>query len=178
MTLTELMVVVVILGLLAATAQPLFRRDRVARDGREFAAVLARTFQHARFQAVAERTPIRAFIFADRVELRVAVPAADPNDPPVAADISAPITRLVAARPGVNVWDVKTAAGLPTQTLSTASYKTIEWNSVGQARLIGTTSNFIAIYIRNDGDGVQVANRDFRIDVSPLTGSTSLSEAW
>lgn len=178
MTLTELMVVVVILGLLAAMARPLFRRDRVARDGREFASVLARTFQRARFQAVAERLPIRAFVFADRVELRSAVPAADPNDPPVPADLGAPITRLVTAKPDVTVWDVKTAVGAPTQLLSTATSKTIEWNSVGQARVVGVPSNLIVVYIRNAGDGVAVGDRDFRIDVSPLTGSVSLTELW
>jgi prepilin-type N-terminal cleavage/methylation domain-containing protein len=178
MTLTELMVVVVIIGILAAAARPLFRRDHTARDGREFAAVLARTFQGARFQALAERQPVRAFVFSDRVELRFAVPPANQNDPPTAATLADPIGRLLTAPTGVTVWDVRTTSGAPTQSLTTATHKIIEWNSVGQARVVGVTSNLIELYVRNGNTGVAAGDRDFRIDVAPLTGSIRMTEAW
>jgi prepilin-type N-terminal cleavage/methylation domain-containing protein len=179
MTLTELLVVVVIIGILAATAQPLFRRDRGARDGREFAALLARTFQRARFAALSERQPVRAFIFSDRVEMRYAVMPADENEPPVAATLSDPIGRLMTAATGVSVWDVRTTSGAPSASaLSTATHKIIEWNSVGQARVVGVTSNLIAIYIRNGSSTVAPGDRDFRIDVAPLTGTVQMMEIW
>lgn len=178
MTLTELLVVVVILGLLASLTRPLFRRERVTSEGREFAMVLARTLQQARFQAIAERLPVRAFVFSDRVELRTAVASANVNTPPVAATLSAPISRIIRARTGITVYDVKTTAGTPTVQLGTATNKVIEWNTTGQARVVGATSNFIALYIRNGNVGVSTSARDFRIDIAPLTGAASLSEAW
>ena len=68
--------------------------------------------------------------------------------------------------------------GTPAQTLSTATYKVIEWSSVGQARVVGTPSSSITLYIRNGNPGVSTGARDFRIDIAPLTGSTMLTEAW
>lgn len=178
MSLTELLVVVVILGILAAASRPVFRRDRVTSEGKEFATVLSRTLQQARFQAIAERLPMRAFVFSDRVEIRPAVPTSNVNEPPRAATIADPISRVVSGRTGVTVYDVKTTAGTPTVQLSTATYKVIEWGTTGSARVVGVTSNFIALYIRNTSAGVSTGARDFRIDIAPLTGAASLSEAW
>jgi prepilin-type N-terminal cleavage/methylation domain-containing protein len=178
MSLTELLVVVVIIGILAAAARPVFRRDRVSGEGKEFATVLARTLQQARFQAIAERTPMRAFVFSDRVEVRPGVPTANVNEPPRAATIADPISRVISGRTGITVYDVKTTAGAPTVQLSTTTHKIVEWSTTGSARVVGVTSNFIALYIRNTNTGVSTAARDFRIDIAPLTGTPSLSEAW
>ncbi|HEY0713999.1 MAG TPA: prepilin-type N-terminal cleavage/methylation domain-containing protein, partial [Polyangia bacterium] len=175
MSLTELMVVVVIIGLLAAVARPAFRRDQGTGEGKEFATVLSRTLQQARFQAIAERLPMRAFVFSDRVEIRPAVPTSNVNEPPRAATIADPISRVVSGRTGITVYDVKTAAGAPTVQLSTTTHKIIEWGTTGSARVIGVTSNFIAIYIRNTNTGISTGARDFRIDIAPLTGAASLS---
>lgn len=178
MSLTELLVVVVIIGILAAAARPAFRRDRVTGEGKEFATVLSRTLQQARFQAIAERTPMRAFVFSDRVEVRPGVLTSNVNQPPTAATIADPISRVISGRTGVTVYDVKTTAGTPTVQLSTTTHKIIEWSTTGSARVVGVTSNFIALYIRNTNAGVSTAARDFRIDIAPLTGTPSLSEAW
>lgn len=179
MTLTELMVVLVILGILAAASRPMFTRDRVQREGQEFAGQLARDFQRARFTAIAERRPIRAFVFSDRSELRLAVAAADPNDPPRAAVLTDPIERVTSARAGITIWDVKTTTGAPAASvLNTATHKIIEWSSTGQAQVVGFPTTLISVYVRNANTGVTPAERSFRVDISPLTGHTSLAEAW
>ena len=121
---------------------------------------------------------MRAFVFSDRVELRTAVASSNVNTPPRAARISDPISRVIRARTGITVFDVKTTAGTPTVQLSTATSKIIEWNTTGQARVVGTTSNFIALYIRNGNTGVSLTARDYRLDIAPLSGSVALSEAW
>ena len=181
MTLTELMVVVVIIGILAAASRPMFTRDRVQREGQEFAGLLARDFQRARFTAIAERRPMRAFIFSDRVELRLAVAAADPNDPPRTPILTDPIERMLNASPGISVWDVKVAAGAPTSgALSTATHRIIEWSSTGQVTMVQppAAATLISVYVRNANTGVTPAERNFRLDISPLTGHVALLEAW
>src|SRR3954469_2592590 len=75
-TLTELMAVVVIVGVLSAVAVPYVARDRKAAAGRQFASQVFRELQRARVQALSERLPVRVFIYRDRVELRSWVPGA------------------------------------------------------------------------------------------------------
>ena len=137
------MVVLVIIGILASLSVPRFRRDRVTREGFEFANEIARGFQHARYQAIAERLPIRAFVFSDRVEFRSAVPGATPG-----------------------------------ATLSTSAYKTIEFNTLGGATVVGAATPAIYVYLRNDNQGVATLEQSFRIGVAPLTASTVLDEVW
>src|SRR5512140_1382206 len=67
-TLTEVMVVVVILALLAALSQPLFRRDSTARKGRGWANVVALGLQKARFQAMGDRSNIHVLLYRDHIE--------------------------------------------------------------------------------------------------------------
>ena len=178
MTLTELMVVVVIIGLLAAAATPMFGRNRSQRTGQEFASHMARDFQRARFQAIAERLPVRAFVFADRVELRSAVATANMAAPPTPATLADPAHRVLMARDQVRVWDVKTAEGAPPSgALSANTHQIIEWNSLGQARVVGLAGNGIFLYIRNEQTQSASGGR-YRIDVAPLTGSVTLNNVW
>lgn len=69
-TLTELMVVVVIVGIMAAIATPALTRDRTQDRGRNLAQEIARELQRARMQAATDRLPIRASIFQNRIEIR------------------------------------------------------------------------------------------------------------
>jgi prepilin-type N-terminal cleavage/methylation domain-containing protein len=179
MTLTELMVVLVIIGIAAATARPLMRRDRVKREGREFASQMARDFQRARYTAIAERLPVRAYLFSDRVELKNAILAADPNDPPTLAGAADPSQRVLNADANINVWDVKTDVGVPgSRVLSSATSKILQWDSMGRASLVGGANALIRVYVRNDNPNVGPSDRSYRIDISPLTGHVSFAENW
>jgi prepilin-type N-terminal cleavage/methylation domain-containing protein len=178
MTVTEVMVVLVIVALLSAVATPMFRGDRVAREGREFAAQLARDMQRSRYQAVAERMPIRAFVFSDRVEFRSAVAGATPADPPRAAVLTDPLLRVLRARSNIRVYDVLGAAATPSQTLSTSTNKVVEFNALGQAQLVGSFTPGILLYVRNDNIGVSSVDRNFLISIAPLSGAVSLQEVW
>jgi len=178
MTLTELMVVVVIISLLAAAATPMFARNRSQRTGQEFASQMARDFQRARFQAIADRLPVRAFVFADRVELRAAIAGASPGAPPIPATLGDPTSRVLAAKDRVNVWDVQTGAGAPaSKVLSSATHRIIEWNSLGQARVVDLPGAGIFIYVRNEQNQSGALGR-YRIEVAPLTGHVSLANRW
>jgi prepilin-type N-terminal cleavage/methylation domain-containing protein len=179
MTLTELMVVLVIIGVLAAASRPLFSRDRTKREARQYASQLARDLQRLRFTAIAERLPQRAFVFSDRVEFRSAVPAADVNDPPTAALVSHPTQRVLNAPVGVTAWEVLTVAGLPgTANLTTATNRTINFDTTGVASVVGVAGAQITIYLRNANPGAGTQERNFRIDVQPLTGHVSMVENW
>jgi prepilin-type N-terminal cleavage/methylation domain-containing protein len=68
-TLTELMVVVVILSLLAALSTPLFTRDNNARRGRDWAKMVAQLLQRARFQAMGDRANIHVLLHRTRVDM-------------------------------------------------------------------------------------------------------------
>ena len=179
MTLTELMVVLVIIGIMSALATPMFRRDRIASEGREFASEIARELQRARYQAVSDRLPIRAFVFSDRVELRSAIAGATPADPPRPATLADPMLRVI-AQERTSIHDVKTAMAAPgSPVLSSAVYKTIEFSTTGGAQIVGlATTPAIFIYVRNDAPNVAVTDRNFRIDIAPLTGSSILQEVW
>ena len=68
-TLTEMMVVVVILSLLAALSTPLFTRDNNARRGRDWAKMVAQLLQRARFQAMGDRTNIHVVLYRTHVDI-------------------------------------------------------------------------------------------------------------
>jgi prepilin-type N-terminal cleavage/methylation domain-containing protein len=179
MTLTELMVVLVIIGILSALALPSFRGDRVSKEGRTFASEVARELQRARYKAVAERLPMRAFVYSDRVEFRSAVAGATPTEAPRAATVADPVERVVQARENVRVYDVVPAMNPPgSAALGTASYKIVEFNTLGAARLVGVVGGAIFAYVRNDDAKVAVTDGRFRIGISPLTGAVSLAEVW
>src|SRR4051812_20699168 len=94
-TLTELLTVVVIVGILAALATPYMARDRKALLGKEFAGTVTRELQRARIQALAERLPIRAFIYRDRVDLRNWITGGTPGAAPTFPSTSAPLLRRI-----------------------------------------------------------------------------------
>src|SRR5688572_2442448 len=107
-TLTEVMVVVVMIGVLSALAYPYMGNERKSIEARDFASEAARALQVARSRAVAERLSMRAFIYSDRIELRSFIPGAGPSDPAVAPTTSDLAYRVVMAREGTQVLDVLT----------------------------------------------------------------------
>ena len=66
-TVTELMVVLVIIGILAAVATPSLTRDSMARKGRDFANQVAQGLQRAHFDAMSLRVRQSASISANQV---------------------------------------------------------------------------------------------------------------
>lgn len=176
-TLTELMVVVVILGILSAAAAPSFNKDNRAREGRDLAAQVARELQKSRVEAVSTSLGVRAFVFADRVELRPWVAGATAGAPPAAPTIADPLARVVSAPAGVTFTAV-VASGVAApagETLSSAVHADIDFSNQGAAQLVGEPlPTGATIYVKNSRLPSNSPDFDFRIDVTALTGFVSL----
>jgi prepilin-type N-terminal cleavage/methylation domain-containing protein len=180
-TLTEMMIVLVIVGVLSAVATPYMARDRKAAYGREFAAEVAREMQHAHVQAMAERLPIRTFIYRDRIELRSWVPGANPGDAPRAPTTTDPVLRTITARLGVDVYDVLAGATpVPVApVLTAAAGAKLDFNSQGQMQFVGQppmTSAFM--FVRNSAVQSNHPDAYCRIDVRSLTGYVAQRTGW
>jgi prepilin-type N-terminal cleavage/methylation domain-containing protein len=162
------MVVVVIIGILAAVATPYMAKDRKALLGKEYASDVARELQRSHTQALAERLPVRAFIYQNRVELRSWVPGTRPGDPARAATTSDPLLRTLTAPNRVDIYDVLTnTSPAPTaQVLNTTTPVQIDFTGQGQMQFIGQAVMSRAfIFIRNSN--VHTSHRDAyeRIDI-------------
>jgi len=180
-TLTELMVVVGIIGVLAAVASPYMAKDRKATLGAGFGAEIVRELQRVRVQALAERLPVRAFIYRDRVELRSWVPGARPGDAPRVALTSDPLLRSIPAPGDVDVYAVLSTAlpapGAP--LLSTSAAAQVDFNAQGQMQFVGQapmTPAFVFIRNRNVKDSHQDAFT--RVDIRSLTGYVAMRSGW
>jgi prepilin-type N-terminal cleavage/methylation domain-containing protein len=180
-TLTELMVVVGIIGVLAAVASPYLAKDRKATLGAGYAAQIVRELQRVRVEALAERLPIRAFVYLDRIELRSWVAGARPGDPPRAALTTDPLLRNLPAPNDVTVYGVLTTAlpapGAP--VVSASSSLQVDFNAQGQMQFVGQapmTPAFVFIRNRNVKDNHEDAFT--RIDIRSLTGYVSMRRGW
>lgn len=67
-TLTELMVTVVIIGIVAALSFPLVTKDSHQSTGQSFTAQFGKELQKTRMQAVNERMPVQMRVRANRIE--------------------------------------------------------------------------------------------------------------
>jgi prepilin-type N-terminal cleavage/methylation domain-containing protein len=185
-TLVELMIVVVILGVLAAVAMPRLTRDRQAQDGREFANDLTRELQRTRMDAVSSRLPMYAWVYADRVEIRSAKPP--PNNTP-AATPAAPTAcpcppgdlplRVIRARPQVTIFDVTNDTTIPSVYLTTTQKRDVIYGTLGAAS-IGAPGAPAPVYLFIENANVKSNHpeRRFRVDIAALTGFTQLTTGW
>jgi prepilin-type N-terminal cleavage/methylation domain-containing protein len=171
-TLVELMMVVVIIGIMAAISTPLLTRDDHINDGRAFTYDLARELQKCRSEAVSSRLSVRAFVFADRVELRSYKAGATPGAAPTAPATTDPLLRIVPSKNNIVVLNVvapsATAPAGPVLTPTTAAL--VDFLSTGGAQLVGAAvPTGATIYIQN-GD-LPSTSKDFafRVDVTALT---------
>jgi prepilin-type N-terminal cleavage/methylation domain-containing protein len=175
-TLTELMIVVVIVGILSATAAPSFNKDNRGREGRDFVSNVARELQKSRVEAVSTRLGVRAFIFADRVELRPWIAGATAGAAPSAPTLVSPVLRVLQAPSGVIVLGI-TAPGLPAPaapTLTTSTHVDIDFSNQGTAQLLGQPiPTGATIFVQNDSVPTNSPDFGFRIDITSLTGYVS-----
>ena len=171
-TLTELMVVVVIIGIMAAISTPLLTRDGQVNDGRELTYDVARELQRCRSEAVSSRLGIRAFVYSDRVELRSYLPGATPGAAPTAPVATDPTLRIIRAKSNVVVLDVVSPADAApvAPVLSPVKAALIDFFSTGGAQLIGAAvPTGATIYIQNDNLPPTSVDFAFRVDVTALT---------
>jgi prepilin-type N-terminal cleavage/methylation domain-containing protein len=179
-TLTELMVVVVILSLLAALSTPLFMRDNKAAKGRGWRDIVAQTLQRARFQAMGDRTNIHVLLYRTRIDMYRAEP-------------DATFTRL-SSTPGpaaddaqtVALWDAASGSAPPPTTQAAATNPTtvkvggatvsaideIVFTSLGGTR---STESW-RVYIRNELLPSGHPDASFVINVGGLTGFVSAND--
>jgi prepilin-type N-terminal cleavage/methylation domain-containing protein len=139
-TITEMMVVLVIIGLLAAVATPSLTRDSTARRGRDFANVVAQGLQRAHLDAMNLRASHIAQLCADSMAVFN-----------LAFSASVPI-RSVTAPPGVAIWDATTSLTDPAPTGRLSSCKLIYFNPTGNAGVSTSAADLASwnIYVRNE----------------------------
>ncbi len=180
-TLTEMMVVVVIIGVVSAITYPYVGADRRNRQTRDFSNQVGRELQVTRAAAVANRLPIRAFIYRDRIELRSWVAGTRPSDPNRAPLTSDPLLKVIPAAIGTDVVNVLTSPATPPtgQVLSTTSSAQIDFVAQGQMQFSGQPAGSSAfLFIRNTNMPDGTKEKYFRIDVRSLTGHVAVHSGW
>lgn len=184
-TLTEAMVVVVIISLLAAVSSPLFTRDNNARKGRGWAQIVGQTLQRARFQAMGDRSPIHLLFYRTHIDMY----REEPPNPP--ATTTTTLTQL-SSTPGpaadgdktVAIWNVQNNETVPSGQVSdlTGVSSPPNLNAPRPNEMIFTTLGGVSgssdrfIFIRNELLPPNHPDAYFRVTVRWLTGYVSTSE--
>jgi prepilin-type N-terminal cleavage/methylation domain-containing protein len=177
-TVTELMVVVVIIGILAAVATPSFTRDSTARKGREFARMVAQTMQRTHLDAMSTRYPHYVIVSSGRVDVwRFFL------DPP-----AVPVPQLLRTvyspaydenAPSLRIWDANITATVPATTPANrpaeTQLATIFFSPSGNASDQGGSASPAnwQIYIRNEALVSTHPDGGFIISITGLTSFVS-----
>jgi prepilin-type N-terminal cleavage/methylation domain-containing protein len=158
-TITELMVVLVIIGLLAAIATPSLTRDSTARKGRDFANMVAQALQRAHLDAMS----LRVATFAVMCGFSVTTYRSDQNPP----------MRTLTAPVDVVVWDANVTNTVPSgRVLPTTGPNGCTWvyfNSMGNAGTDPATLASWSIYVRNERLSFRHPDGGFIISATGLT---------
>jgi prepilin-type N-terminal cleavage/methylation domain-containing protein len=185
-TITELMVVVVILSLLAALSTPLFTRDNNARKGRGWSQTVAQMLQRARFQAMGDHANMHVLLYRDRIEMfreEIPTPPSTTTTFTLLASTPGPIASSSGAKT-VAIWDARTDTTAPTAqntnltgassppVAGTPKANEIIFTSMGGT----TTSSNWRIYIRNELLPSAHPDASFVINVGGLTGFISAND--
>lgn len=176
-TLIELMIVLVIIGVLAAAAAPSFTKDSSAREGRDLASDVARELQKCRSEALSTGLGVRAFVFSDRIELRPYVPGATAVAAPAAPTLTDPVARVLRAPAGVAFTAVTVPGAAPPAagTLSATVHADLDFSTQGAAQFVGQPiPTGATLYVQNGNLPANSPDYDFRIDVTALTGYVSV----
>jgi prepilin-type N-terminal cleavage/methylation domain-containing protein len=174
-TLTEMMIVVVILGLLAAVSMPMFGRDNAARKGRDYVRQVAQVIQRARFQAMSDRRNMHVQFYRARVD----VYAEDP--PGTYALLSSLPSPVDATAETVAIWDLLPAASAAPSAQSTNLTGAVanpsppgDANDLIFTPLGGTQDNgSYTVYIRNELLPAGHPDAGFSVTITGLTGYVS-----
>ena len=164
-TITELMVVLVIIGLLAAVATPSLTRDSTARKGKDFANFVAQSLQRAHLDAMSLRVPTFALLCGNSVLTY----RTDQNQP----------LRSLNATPGVAIWDANVTNTVPSgAVLPTTQGNGCVWlyfNSMGNAGTTVAAANLANwnVYIRNTNLPPTHPDGGFVVAVTGLTSFVS-----
>ena len=174
-TLTETMVVVVILGILAAVSTPLLTRDNTARKGRDWAKIVAQALHKARFQALGDRSTVHVLLYRTRVEVWGPPPG---SSAPVllssTAGLAPPGDKTIAIWAANTTGTTPSAAVLTDSTMPPSFSPSLPSNDIAFTLLGSTTNNSTwSIYIRNELLGTGHPDASFLITVSGLTGYIS-----
>jgi prepilin-type N-terminal cleavage/methylation domain-containing protein len=172
-TITELMVVLVIIGILAAVATPSFSRDNTARKGREYARMVSQTMQRAHLEAMSSRVSHFVNIFAGRLEVwRVD----NPSKP--LRIIHSPA--FSASTMDIAFWGVNTAgSGIPTRPTSVSvdtTLGTIFFNPMGNSSNTpgGATPTNWEVFLRNQALNPKHPDGGFMVSITGLTSFVSM----
>ncbi|MGC9984218.1 MAG: type II secretion system protein [Polyangia bacterium] len=164
-TVTEMMVVLVIIGLLAAVATPSLTRDSKARKGRDFANYVAQAMQRAHLDAMSLRVPTFTLICGSSVVTY----RNDQNTP----------LRSLSAPTGVAIWDANITNTVPSSAvLPTSQGAGCVWlyfNSMGNAGTTISSANLASwtVYVRNTNLPPTHPDGGFVIGVTGLTSFVS-----
>jgi prepilin-type N-terminal cleavage/methylation domain-containing protein len=176
-TLTEMMVVVAILSLLAALSTPLFTRDNNARRGRDWAKIVAQLLQRARFQSMGDRANIHVVLYRTQVDLYREDPAG------VFTLLSSTKGPVAPGDKTVAIWDARIDRNQPTgQENLLAATPTTLTSPVPANDIIftslGSTANATSwrVYLRNELLPTTHPDASFVINIGGLTGFISSND--
>jgi type II secretory pathway pseudopilin PulG len=171
------MIVLAIVGVMAAFAAPSFTRDNRARAGRDLASDVARELQKCRSEALSTGLGVRAFVFSDRVELRpylAGATAGAASRVPTTAD---PVLRIINAPAGITFTGVVVSGGVAPVggTLSASVHADVDFSTQGSAQLVGqAVPTGAIIFLQNANLPSTSDEYDFRIDITALTAYVSV----
>ena len=179
-TLTELMVVVVILSLLAAVSTPMFGRDNNARKGRDWAKTVAQLLQRARFQAMGDRADIHVLLYRTRVDMYRKEPSGSVPPYTLLGSVSGP---AVDADKTMPIWDARSDGATPTGQNSTlASAAALPTSPTAANDIVftslGSTANTFSwrVYLRNELLNSTHPDASFVINIGGLTSYISTND--
>jgi prepilin-type N-terminal cleavage/methylation domain-containing protein len=172
-TLTELMVVLLIVAVLAAVAIPSFSRDSEEHDFERYVHTIAQDIRLAHHQAMSSREDYRLMINGSGYEVHALVN----NVPSLVARRPAPNRVVVADVRNYSTMSWNTGYGVPAAATTLASNKELRFFGLGNMQVDvggGLTDDSATIFLRSTG----AKQLQARIVVFPATSKPTLLQKW